>query len=684
MRKKETNKQTMTMWINNAGILVGDDAKMMTTTTLRSSLSSSNAKGSSASTSYSSSSSSSSKAVVVLSSSLSSSAVCFGGGRRNRRIMTQRMRAKSTTEGADDDDLDDDSNDEKNTMMMQEEEEEANNERKFHPRMFVPFPLSWGSVKLDASDPYYDQNRRKQFSSTATPKVVFSSFALAVVVFNVPFVAQVLAKVNPLFSGFLNALSYGFNVPIFIKCSTAIFKICVLCVVVSKLILKKRLPLETPVVVSKLAFNVLLPCYLCTRVAGTLTKTPLNQSLMVLPFGALSQVIAGTICGVVLTKLVVTMASLQKNKSSGGSNRGSNNNNSISAAAIDIECKDDVMPRLGLAACAFGNTFTLPLVFLTEVLGAANADVIAGYIALYLVGWTPLLWTVGFLIIAGPAMSDAIVREKNPVKKCALQIRETGKRIVNELANPPFLAMVLGVIIGTNAPLREFLVPGAKAFAASTSSGTSIAAAAPLEFSFIAGVAKAIYELAVNIGAAALPMQMLVLAASLVKVKKEDLIEQEVINDAADDDIFRADDASASAKDDASWITGKTKASFLIEKATEIVTNIRKGLVMDAPDFKALCVACVTRFIVLPIVCVSGFLALKNFFPHLIPNDKIAQMVLLTMSCMPAAQNLVVLAQLRDETRVFAPQLAGLMLRQYIFGILPCTLWITAFTRLVV
>ena len=654
-----------------------DDAKMMTTTTtLRSKLSSSPAKSSTVSTSYSSFSSSSSKA-VVLSSSLSSSALCFGG-RRNRRIMTQRMRAKSTGGEADDDEEEEE---EKNTMMMQEEED--NKERKFHPRMFVPFPLSWGSVKLDASDPYYDQNRRKQFSSTATPKMVFSSFALAVVVFNVPFVAQVLAKVNPLFSGFLNALSYGFNVPIFIKCSTAIFKICVLCVVVSKLILKKRLPLETPVVVSKLAFNVLLPCYLCTRVAGTLTKTPLNQSLMVLPFGALSQVIAGTICGVVLTKLVVTMASLQKKKSSGGGNRGSNNNNSISAAAIDIECKDDVMPRLGLAACAFGNTFTLPLVFLTEVLGAANADVIAGYIALYLVGWTPLLWTVGFLIIAGPAMSDAILREKNPVKKCALQIQETGKRIVNELANPPFLAMVLGVIIGTNAPLREFLVPGAKAFAASTSSGT-LATIAPLEFSFIAGVAKAIYELAVNIGAAALPMQMLVLAASLVKVKKEDLIEQEVINDAADDDIFRADDASASAKDDASWITGKTKASFLIEKATEIVTNIRKGLVMDAPDFKALCVACVTRFIVLPIVCVSGFLALKNFFPHLIPNDKIAQMVLLTMSCMPAAQNLVVLAQLRDETRVFAPQLAGLMLRQYIFGILPCTLWITAFTRLVV
>ena len=156
------------------------------------------------------------------------------------------MRAKRTTAGGEadfDDEEEEEEEEEKNTMMMQQQEEEQNNnnERKFHPRMFVPFPLSWGSVKLDASDPYYDQNRQKQFSSTATPKMVFSSFALAVVVFNVPFVAQVLAKVNPLFSGFLNALSYGFNVPIFIKCSTAIFKICVLCVVVSKLILKAHL-----------------------------------------------------------------------------------------------------------------------------------------------------------------------------------------------------------------------------------------------------------------------------------------------------------------------------------------------------------------------------------------------------------------------------------------------------------
>ena len=72
---------------------------------------------------------------------------------------------------------------------------------KIHLRNVRPVPVIVGAVKLDASDPYYDADRSKQFS-TATPKVVFSSFALAVVVFNVPFAAQILAKINPLFNGF--------------------------------------------------------------------------------------------------------------------------------------------------------------------------------------------------------------------------------------------------------------------------------------------------------------------------------------------------------------------------------------------------------------------------------------------------------------------------------------------------
>ena len=36
-------------------------------------------------------------------------------------------------------------------------------------------------------------------------------------------------------------------------------------------------------VLSKLAFNVLLPAYMCTRVAATLNSTPLTLSLAALP-----------------------------------------------------------------------------------------------------------------------------------------------------------------------------------------------------------------------------------------------------------------------------------------------------------------------------------------------------------------------------------------------------------------
>jgi hypothetical protein len=51
---------------------------------------------------------------------------------------------------------------------------------------------------------------------------------------------------------------------------------------------------------------------------------------------------------------------------------------------------------------------------------------------------------------------------------------------------------------------------------------------------------------------------------------------------------------------------------------------------------------------------------------------------------MPAAQNLVLLTQLRDATRPLATRLAALMLRQYVFAIIPVTFWLTAFTSAVV
>jgi predicted permease len=55
--------------------------------------------------------------------------------------------------------------------------------------------------------------------------------------------------------------------------------------------------------------------------------------------------------------------------------------------------------RVVTLACAFGNSFTLPLVFLSDVLPAAQLDVAASYVALFLVGWSPALWSIGYHIL---------------------------------------------------------------------------------------------------------------------------------------------------------------------------------------------------------------------------------------------------------------------------------------------
>lgn len=47
-------------------------------------------------------------------------------------------------------------------------------------------------------------------------------------------------------------------------------------------------------------------------------------------------------------------------------------------------------------ACTFGNSLTLPLVFMSSLMPAADFDRAVGYTALFLTGWSPLLWSLGY------------------------------------------------------------------------------------------------------------------------------------------------------------------------------------------------------------------------------------------------------------------------------------------------
>ena len=85
----------------------------------------------------------------------------------------------------------------------------------------------------------------------------------------------------------------------------------------------------------------------------------------------------------------------------------------------------------------------------------------------------------------------------------------TCRKIIRELINPPLVGICLGTLIGVT-PLRHVLIGN---------TASSIAPdQLPAELALIAAVAKALFELGVLIGGAALPGQTLVLASSFVKI----------------------------------------------------------------------------------------------------------------------------------------------------------------------
>lgn len=470
----------------------------------------------------------------------------------------------------------------------------------------------------------------------------------------------------------------GLDLRIMRATSTATFKVVALCVVITGLMREGKLPLETPVVVSKLAFNVMLPAYLCTRVAATLYLSPLTKALAVLPMSAMAQVIFGAFIGVGVTVIVNRIFAYTA---------AANKEDMEDEELLEVEKRERDMSRLGIAACSFGNTFTLPLVFLTEVLGRARADETAGYIALYLIGWTPVLWTVGFLLIAGPVAVAGLSKsgeKKDAMRDAYLTARATMIRISKELLNPPLLGIIAGVLIGAT-PLKEIFV----------GNFTKATTDFPMFLSFISVVFRSLFELAASIGAAALPGQMLVLASSLVKITPED-VEKRIAR--AKKEKIRA---ATSREDDDDDVEETRKNPFAmtiqfvvgcVERAWRVfagaLSRLRGGFAylfrLDVPDARALAAACIVRFVALPAACLFGLLFLRALNSPWFPSDPSAALVLLTMSCMPAAQNLVLLTQLRDETRPLAQRLAALMLRQYVFAIVPVTFWLTAFTNAVV
>ena len=283
---------------------------------------------------------------------------------------------------------------------------------------------------------------------------------------------------------------------------------------------------------------------------------------------------------------------------------------------------------------------------------------IAGYIALYLIGWSPALWTFGYLLLTGGGEKGKESGDVSGIRGSKWSsVFATCRKIIRELINPPLVGICLGTLIGVT-PLRHVLIGG---------TASSIAPdQLPAELALIAAVAKALFELGVLIGGAALPGQTLVLASSFVKIPSPQ--EAEANATRKQNQLLLCDSAT------------HPQTTTLAVKARELVERAASLFKMGESDLRALLIAGVTRFAILPAIGVVGFIALRLVNSPWYPTDPIVALVVLTMICMPSAQNLVLLVNLREETRHLAPRLAGLLLRMYVLAIPFVTVWLTVFT----
>ena len=519
--------------------------------------------------------------------------------------------------------------------------------------------------------------------------------------------------------GAFQSLGVGFNPLVAAACAAATFKIVLLCVVVARLIETDRLPKETPIVLSKLAFNVCLPTYMCTRVAATLNATPLTLGLAILPVCAVAQVCFGGCMGAALMTCARAVPGLVarawRGEASGPgasavaegvaravgnagvagaigfiNQHGDGDDETASGetkkterlTALAIESSRSPMDRIGVACCAFGNTFTLPIVFLVEVLGAAFGDRVAGYVALYLIGWSPTLWTVGYVLITGaagptPTAASLPASASAEKKKESAFFSERFAFIAKEVCNPPMIGICLGVLIGCT-PLRHVLIGGTP--------GSIALSKLPLEVGACFAAARCAFELAALVGGAALPVQTLILASSFAKKKEAEPNPSETtIDDAkrrggASETKENANDGLPMASETFGVRFTRGASGAVAGASRKIAAAFRAALALDdVADARALLVASSVRFFFLPLVGVIGCLALKAANSPWYPSDPVVAMVGLTMSAMPPAQNMVLLTNLSERTRRLAPRVGGLLVRMYVLAVAPCTLWLTVF-----
>ena len=263
---------------------------------------------------------------------------------------------------------------------------------------------------------------------------------------------------------------------------------------------------------SKLTYWLFQPCFLLCGVASTLAKATEGNAgmptsaLLLLPLASLIQISLGALSA----KLITT-------KKFGMRPRFLGIEENDEAGASDIKM-----------CTTFANSGPLPLILSDALFGGAILSDVSACISFYLLVWSPLFWTLGGNILG---LNDKDDSSSNGLEADGNLISSVVKQFKTFLS-PPVMGSIMGVIIGSNAFLRNLLLKPNSLLA-------------PLFGSLR------------TFGSAYLPAAILVLAGSLVKKRTN-------TNDAVT--AVRIADTTATNEKDKSSLSAKTIVSILISR----------------------------------------------------------------------------------------------------------------------
>ena len=276
--------------------------------------------------------------------------------------------------------------------------------------------------------------------------------------------------------------------------------------------------------------------------------------------------------------------------------------------------------RSTIVCCTFGNSGVIPLIF-AEALFRGDSNVLQeaySFISLYLVGWSPLFWSFGRTSLLGSESKERSEETKSNSESSMLPIIIDQFTAMKSLFPPPVIGTLFGLTVSSIPSFQGLFM-------------RSAATSKPL-----LGV---VYNCFQNFGRAANPLALLVLTSSL---------------------------ALGTARNSLTHTTQAVKETKAIETLESEKVEVGRSLLR-----RMSCVS-IARFIISPLL-MTLILRLTIGDAVKTKGNTMIWFVLILQSCMPSAQNSVLMLQVAEKT-MEASKLAKFLFSIYTTSMIPIVL----------